>query len=104
MRGDIHQLTAPRGSRGSEQRGRRFAVVLQADELMLSTVLVAPTSQSARPRIFRPTISIAGEDTQVLIEQMTAVTSDRLGEFVGHVSRQELVEINDALRLALELD
>lgn len=104
MRGDVHRLRAARGARGSEQRGARYAVVVQADDLLLSTLLVAPTSRSARPRMFRPTIGVGGEQTHVLIEQTTAVSPERLGDLVGRVSRSELEAINDALRLALELD
>ncbi len=77
---------------------------MQSDDLLLSTVLVAPTSRSALPRVFRPTITIRDEETQVLIEQTTAVAPERLGELVGHVSRDELEQINNSLRLALELD
>ena len=104
MRGDIHRLRAPRDTRGSEQRDARFAVVVQSDDLMLSILLVAPTSRSAPSRSFRPTITLNGEGTQVLVEQTSAVTPERLGEFVGRVSLDELEAINDALRLALELD
>ena len=104
MRGDIHRLRAPRDARGREQQGARFAVVVQSEDLMLSALLVAPTSRSAPSRSFRPTISIADEETQVLIEQTSAVAPERLGEFVGRVSRDELSTINAALRLALELD
>ena len=104
MRGDVHRLRAPRGARGNEQSGARYAVVVQSDDLLLSTVLVAPTSRSALPRVFRPTITIRDEETQVLIEQTTAVAPERLGELVGHVSRDELEQINNSLRLALELD
>jgi mRNA interferase MazF len=103
VRGDIHRLRA-RDARASEQRGARFAVIVQSDDLMLSTLLVAPTSRSAPSRSFRPTITIDDEPTQVLVEHTTAVAPERLGELVGRVSRQELTEINDALRLALELD
>jgi len=70
----------------------------------LSTLLIAPTSRSAPARVFRPTITIRQEQTQVLIEQTIAVAPERLGELVGHVSRSELEEINSSLRLALELD
>ena len=63
---------------------------------MLSTVLVAPTSRSASSRIFRPTIVIDTEETQVLVEQTTAVSPERLGEFVGRVSYEELNRINDS--------
>jgi mRNA interferase MazF len=104
VRGDIHRLRAPRNTGGREQQGARFAVIVQSDDLMLSTLLVAPTSRSAAARSFRPTITIHNEKTQVLIEQTSAVAPERLGEFVGRVSHDELQEINDALRLALELD
>lgn len=104
MRGDIYRLRAPRGSKGHEQGGARYAVVVQSDDLMLSTLLVAPTSASAQPRSFRPTITVANESTQVLVEQTAAVAPERLGSLVGHVSRLELEDINAALRLALELD
>ena len=104
MRGDIHQLRAPRGARGNEQRGARYAVVLQSDDLVLSTVLVAPTSRSAQPRTFRPSIAVKGELTQVLVEQTAAVDPVRLGPLVGHVSRRELESIDESLRLVLELD
>ncbi|HEY9499096.1 MAG TPA: type II toxin-antitoxin system PemK/MazF family toxin [Terrimesophilobacter sp.] len=104
MRGDVHRLRAPRGSRGHEQDGARFAVVVQSDDLTLSTVLVAPTSRSALPRSFRPTVTINGERTLVLVEQTAAVAPERLGDLVGHVTRSELDDIARALRMALELD
>lgn len=104
VRGDVYRLRAPRNIRGSEQRGARFAVVIQSDDLPLSTLLVAPTSRSAVPRVFRPTIVVADEETQVLVEQTTAVAPDRLGELVGHVGRHELGEIETALRLTFGLD
>ena len=104
VRGDIYALRSPRDPRGHEQSGARFAVVLQSDDLILSTVLVAPTSTSAVARIFRPTISINGQVTQVLVEQTAAVAPERLGALVGHVTRAELDDIGGALRLVLELD
>ncbi len=104
VRGDIHELKAPRGAREHEQSGTRFAVVVQSDDLPLSTLLVAPTSSSARPSSFRPVISIGDEHTRVLVEQITAVDPGRLGKLVGRVSRSELSAIGDAMRLVLELD
>ena len=45
-RGDIYEIRLPRGGgSGHEKTGRRYAVIVQVDELLeLSTVLVAPTS------------------------------------------------------------
>jgi mRNA interferase MazF len=104
VRGDIFRMRPPRSAKGNEQRGARYGVIVQSDDLRLSTVLVSPTSRSAQARIFRPTIMVGDENTQVLVEQTTAVAPERLGDLVGHVSRSELVEIDQALRLALELD
>lgn len=77
---------------------------MQSDDLLLSTVLVAPASRSAPPRVFRPTITVGNEQTQVLIEQTTAVSPERLGGVVGRVRGDEMDEIDNALRLALQLD
>jgi mRNA interferase MazF len=79
-------------------------VIVQSDDLLLSTLLVAPTSRSAAPRSFRPTIIVEDVETQVLVEQTAAVAPERLGDLVGRVSHDELQQIDDALRLALELD
>lgn len=102
-RGDIHELRPPRG-RGHQQQGRRFGVVIQADEFLpRSVVIVAPTSRSARAATFRPEIEIGGESTRVLVEQLGAVDTNRLGKRVGHVAPAEQWEIDDALRLILAL-
>ncbi|MGB8384692.1 MAG: type II toxin-antitoxin system PemK/MazF family toxin [Dermatophilaceae bacterium] len=90
--------------RGSEQRGERFGVVVQSDDLLLSTLLIAPTSRSAVSRVFRPTVVVAGTPTQVLVEQTTAVAPERLADLVGHLSHDEIERVNAALRLAFELD
>lgn len=104
VRGEVFRLRIPRDARGSEQQGARYAVVVQADELLaLSTVLVAPTSASAPPRSFRPTIEIAGTTTRVLVEQTTAVSLDRLGGSIGRLTATELRDLDSALALVLGL-
>ena len=59
-----HEIHAPRDTRGHEQTGESFEVIVQSDDLILSTLLVAPTSRSAPARSFRPTITINNEKTQ----------------------------------------
>ena len=39
MRGDVYRLRSPRATRGHEQRGARYAVEVQSDDLPLSTLL-----------------------------------------------------------------
>ncbi len=79
-------------------------MVVQADELMaLSTTLVAPTSTSARPASFRPTITLRDGDTRVLVEQTTVVDPQRLGRSAGRLSSEEMRALDDALALVLGL-
>lgn len=103
MRGEVFQLHAPRGNRGHEQAGSRYAVVVQSDQLPLSTWLVAPTSTSARAASFRPEVEIDGLNTRVLAEQTAAIDPGRLGKSVGVLSFDEMRRVDAALRVVLDL-
>ncbi len=103
LRGEVYEFRLPRG-RGHEQRGRRFGVVVQANELLpRSVVIVAPTSHSARAASFRPEIQVNGEATRVLVEQIGAVDVGRLGSVVGHVTPEQQWGIDEALLTVLGL-
>jgi len=103
-RGEVYRFRVPKGI-GHEQGGERFAVVVQADELLpRSVVLVAPTSRSARPASFRPEIEVGGSVTRVLVEQLGAVDIQRLGKRVGHVTVEEIWALDDALATVLGLN
>jgi mRNA interferase MazF len=102
-RGDVLALRLHKGV-GHEQRGSRFAVVLQSDSLLpRSVVLIAPTSRSARAASFRPEIEVAGERTRVLVEQAGAVDVNRLGDLVGRLTPEEQWGIDAALMTVLGL-
>jgi mRNA interferase MazF len=104
VRGDLYRLRAPRDAVGHEQRGERFAVVVQSDLLKIfSTMLIAPTSTSAREADFRPAVELNGKTTRVLLDQTTAVDPQRLGEFAGRLSPKELDEVDTALRIVFGL-
>lgn len=103
MRGEVFRLRSPWGSRGHEQSGPRFAVVVQSDVLALSTWLVAPTSTSALAASFRPEVKLLGRRTRVLVEQTAAVDPQRLGESAGRLGNEEMRQVDAALRLVLGL-
>lgn len=104
VRGEVFRLPSPRGTRGHEQRGARYAVIVQADEFLgLSTTLVAPTSTNARPTSFRPAITLDGQETRVLVEQTTVVDPQRLGQSAGRLEASELLAVDQALSLVLGL-
>ncbi len=100
----MFRLPPPRGAHGHEQRGARYAVVVQSGELLdLSTTLVAPTSTSALPASFRPMIAIDGRETRVLVEQTTVVDPRRLGRSAGRLEARELRAVDEALIIILDL-
>lgn len=103
LRGDVYRFKVPKGV-GHEQRGDRFGIVVQADELLpRSVVIVAPTSASARAASFRPEIEIESQPTRVLVEQLGAVDASRLGKLSGHLSPEELWGVDEALVTVLGL-
>lgn len=105
VRGDLYRLRAPKDARGHEQTGPRFAVVVQSDDLPLSTWIVAPTSTGRREATFRPEIEIDGVKTRVMVEQLTVVDPEaRLGQFAGRLGAAELQAVNTALMTVLGLD
>lgn len=71
--------------------------------MALSTTLVAPTSTSARPATFRPTISLDEAETRILVEQTTVVDPERMGRSAGRLDADELRAVDEALALVFGL-
>lgn len=101
MRGEVYRL--PARGKGHEQKGRRFAVVLQPEWLNLSTWVVAFTSTSARQTNFRPQVVIADQQTMVMCDQLMTVDLDQLTEPAGVLTVDEMQRLDDALALILDL-
>jgi mRNA interferase MazF len=103
VRGDVHHIKLP-GKRGHVQEGRRYAVIIQADDLLaLSTVVICPTSRSAFGASFHPEVTVDDQPIQVLCEMVGAVDARALGERAGHLRHDELRAVEDALLLVLDL-
>lgn len=103
-RGEVYRFRIPKGL-GHEQQGARYGVIVQADELLpRSVVLVAPTSRSARAASFRPEVTVAGDDTRVLVEQVGAVDTQRLGKRVARLAAEEMWAVDEALMTVFGLD
>lgn len=103
VRGDVYSIKLA-GRRGHVQSGRRYAVIVQADDLLaLSTVVICPTSRSAFPASFHPEVVIDDQPTQVMCEMVGAVDSRVLGERAGYLTHDELRAVEDAILLVLDL-
>jgi len=103
VRGDVHEITLAR-RRGHVQHDRRYAVILQADDLLtLSTVVICPTSQSTPRASFHPEITVDERPTRVMCEMVGAVDARALGKRIEHLTHNEIRSVDDALRLVLDL-
>jgi mRNA interferase MazF len=103
VRGDVHAIGLPH-RRGHLQHGPRYAVVVQADDLLpLSTVVVCPTSTTTPPASFHPEVTVAGVLTRVMCEMTGAVDGRSLGEPAGHLAAEEMRRVDDAILLVLDL-
>jgi len=103
VRGDVRSIVILQ-RRGHVQHGRRYAVIVQADDLLaLSTVLVCPTSTSTPSASFHPEIALGEQSTRVMCEMVAAVDATALGEQVGHLTIDEMRSVDEALELVLDL-
>lgn len=103
VRGDVHRIVFAQ-RRGHVQHGRRYAVIVQADDLLaLSTVIVCPTSTATPPASFHPEIALGEESSRVMCEMVGAVDARALGERVGNLTFDEMRAVDDALELVLDL-
>jgi mRNA interferase MazF len=101
VRGDLFRLRPGKNPAGHEQRGPRYAVAIQSDGILLSTLIVAPISTSAQAAVFRPETEMDGTRTRVLVDQMRAVDASRLGDFARRLDAAETGEVDRAVRLIL---
>jgi mRNA interferase MazF len=104
VRGECVRLRSPRDARGGVQKGERYGVIVQSDLINLNrTVLVVPTSASARPASFRPKLELPDGPTYALTEQTRAVDREAVGEPVGRLSASEMLAMEQAMKLVLGL-
>jgi mRNA interferase MazF len=104
VRGEVVRVPADKRARGTEQQGARYGVVVQSDDLLLSTVLVTPTSTASLPMVHRPEVTILGQRTCLLVEQTRAIRREALGPVVARLSLEDQQRLDEALLIALALD
>lgn len=114
LRGEI-RLTDLEPARGSEANTRRPAVIVSNDRanatatrLGRGVVTVIPvTSNTSRVAPFQTLLSSVDTglrvDSKAQAEQVRSVTVERIGPVVAHLPPKLMAELDDALRLHLQL-
>jgi mRNA interferase MazF len=101
-------------ARGSEQAGRRPAVVVSRDEYnkMMPTVVVAaitssPAAVEKRKNspvcVYLPAGSPTPQDSLVLAFQIMTASNDRLMDYIGKLSSVQLTKVKAALAVSFDL-
>jgi mRNA interferase MazF len=104
IRGAVYRVDLGAAKRGHEQRGRRLGLVMSPSSMPWSVVTIIPSSTTAQPAVFRPSLEINGQQTRFLVDQIRSIDTDYLiGDPVHYLERDELAEIEHALARYLGL-
>lgn len=107
LRGDIFYADLP-DQKGSEQNGLRPVVIIQNNlgNKYGRTLIVAPiTSRDKKDLPVHSEIynNSLEKDSTILLEQVTTIDKNKIKEFVGHLTRNELKKLNIALARSVGL-
>lgn len=106
-RGEIFYIARGGASCGSEQYADRPAVVVSNDENNKHSGIIEVAYLTTQPKTELPThvtIRSTGRVSTVLCEQVTSVSVERVNNYIGKVSEQEMKNIDIALMISLQLD
>lgn len=107
LRGYVY-IAKVNGEYGSEQHGTRPVVVVQNDKgntYSTTTIVIPITSKNKH---YLPThvplyTNIFEKQSMALAEQVMTVSKDRLIKFIGTLSFSDMLKIDEALRVSLEI-
>lgn len=91
---------------GSEQHAGRPAIIVSNEKCNEYSPVVEVVYLTSREKAPLPThvpITSTGRQSTALCEQVSSVSVERIGDYLGHVSEDELPELNKALMISLGL-
>ena len=108
-RGDIYWVDFGT-PKGSEQGGRRPALIIQNDTGNISsptTIIAAITSKKKVSYTFHVDVSALEsglpQDSTILLEQLLTINKSRLTNRIGNLSSAKMLEVDRALKESLGL-
>lgn len=106
-RGDIYYIRDTRQSIGSEQRADRHAVIVSNDLNNKHSGVFEVVYMTTQPKTDLPTHFItqsALRPSTVLCEQISSVYEERIGEWVGTLTPDEMKQLDECLATSIGLD
>ncbi len=106
-RGDIYYIVNNFQEEGSEQRAGRPAVVVSNDKGNQHSNVIEVVYLTTQPKTDLPThidIKSANRPSIALCEQISSVSKDRLGNYIGACTKYELEMLNAGMMISLGID
>lgn len=106
-RGEIYYIKSTYREEGSEQRGDRPAVIVSNDQNNENSDVVEVVYMTTKPKTDLPThvfIRSALSPFTLLCEQVSSVSTKRIGTLIGQLTENELQSLNTALAISLGID
>ena len=106
-RGDIRFVRESAGLLGSEQAGGRPAVIVSNNKGNRFSPVVEVVYLTTQKKTGLPThveITSSPKPSTAICEQVSTVSKERKGEFIGHATAEEMARIGKALKISLGLD
>ena len=106
-RGDIYYIARSGYAVGSEQEAGRPAIIVSNNLANKHSENVTVVYLTTQPKTELPThvfINSAQKVSIALCECVVSVSKERIGNYYGQTTREEMKKINEALKIALDLE
>ena len=106
-RGDIYYIRDTRQSIGCEQRADRPAVIVSNDINNKHSGVYEVVYMTTQPKTDLPTHFITASalrPSTVLCEQISSVYEDRIGEWIGTLTPDEMKALDQCLAISIDLE
>lgn len=106
-RGEIYYIRDNKKSEGSEQRANRPAVVVSNDKNNEHSGVIEVVYMTTQPKTDMPTHFIthaALKPSTVLCEQISSVYIDRIGEWIGTLTPEEMEQLDECIAVSVGLN
>lgn len=105
-RGDCFYIERIYNEVGSEQKSGRPAIIVSNEKNNQNSETVEVVYLTAKTKANLPThvtIRSAPKESTALCEQVTSVSTNRIGTFVAHLTKEEMTQVDIALLISLDL-
>lgn len=106
-RGDIYFIRDTRQSIGSEQKADRPAVIISNDRNNNHSSVYEVVYMTTQPKTDLPThfiTSSALRTSTVLCEQISSVYEERIGEWIGTLTPEEMKQLDECLTVSVGIN